>query len=272
MDVDERALHVATEILELVYGPMPIGGLVQIKAKVQKVVIAALTTPAQPAVQPASAEALFSRETEAQLIDAAAAILNDNNGKIGKRKFRADATAVVRRVLNALRTAGNAPAVQGEREAVSRARAFMARDQVSTEAEGDAFAAGWLECEQHRAEDADRRGTGIPFGIIDPDYARAFTIARCLAWAEGYALTLHGSFTRDLDLLAVPWREKASEPEHLVRRVCDAAGLKPHASDPAAKPHGRQCWTLTFAGFGDPRFIDFGVMPRTDAAGNGGEA
>lgn len=101
-----------------------------------------------------------------------------------------------------------------------------------------------------------------PFGVIDPDYARAFTIARCLAWAEGYALTLHGSFTRDLDLLAVPWREQVCEPEHLVRRVCESAGLKQQVSDPSTKAHGRKVWTLRFAeAFGDPRFIDFGVMP-----------
>ena len=43
-----------------------------------------------------------SKEVEAKLIDIAAGVLNDNNGKIGKRKFRADAAAVVRRVLRAL--------------------------------------------------------------------------------------------------------------------------------------------------------------------------
>jgi len=58
--------------------------------------------------------------------------------------------------------------------------------------------------------------------ISDPDYARIFTMARCLAWQEGYALLLHGTATRDLDLLAVPWTERACEPSYLVRRNIDA--------------------------------------------------
>lgn len=111
------------------------------------------------------------------------------------------------------------------------------------------------------------------YGIIDPDYARVFTVARCIAWSEGYALTMHGSFTRDLDLLAVPWTEKATEPEHLVSRiVSNLDDLDLLVKDPKAKsqatqkPHGRLAWTLTFKAFGDPRFVDLSVMPR-DASG-----
>ncbi|KQT59999.1 hypothetical protein ASG52_19940 [Methylobacterium sp. Leaf456] len=103
----------------------------------------------------------------------------------------------------------------------------------------------------------------LPYGVIDPDYAKIFTIARCLAWAEGYALMMHGSFTRDLDLLAVPWVEHACEPEHLVRRIEEAAGLRIVVEGPGrSKPHGRRAWTLVLPGFGDPRFVDLGVMPR----------
>lgn len=101
------------------------------------------------------------------------------------------------------------------------------------------------------------------YGIIDPDYARVFTMARCLAWSEGYALLFHGSFTRDLDLIAVPWTASACEPEHLMRRVVAAADLRSLDEKPSAKDHGRLCWTLVFKTFGDPRFIDFSVMPRS---------
>ena len=41
--------------------------------------------------------------------------------------------------------------------------------------------------------------------IYDPDYARAYSIIRCIAWSYGYAACLHGSFTRDLDVVLVPW-------------------------------------------------------------------
>lgn len=101
------------------------------------------------------------------------------------------------------------------------------------------------------------------YGIIDPDYARIYTIARCLAWSEGYALTLHGSFTRDLDLVAVPWADRCCDPEHLVRRIVDAAGLHEHHTPPSVRPHGRLTWTLHLPGFGDPRWVDLSVLPIT---------
>lgn len=106
-----------------------------------------------------------------------------------------------------------------------------------------------------------REPTGAPYGIIDPDYGRVYTIARKLAWEEGYAIGLHGSFTRDLDLIAVPWAERACEAEHLIRRIADATGLKLR-DGVGVKPHGRRAWTLLFPAFGDPRFVDLSVMPR----------
>lgn len=112
-------------------------------------------------------------------------------------------------------------------------------------------------------------GSGATYGIIDPDYARVFTLARCIAWSEGYAIVMHGSFTRDLDLLAVPWTDEATDAEHLVRRIETALDdLSLLVKDPNAasqgsnKPHGRRSWTFTFKTFGDPRFVDLSVMPR----------
>lgn len=110
------------------------------------------------------------------------------------------------------------------------------------------------------------------YGIIDPDYARIFTISRCIAWAEGYALAMHGSFTRDLDLIAIPWTERACDAPHLVRRFVAAfddlevlVKVKGDANQGTPKPHGRTAWTLTFKRFGDPRFVDLSVMPLLPA-------
>lgn len=101
---------------------------------------------------------------------------------------------------------------------------------------------------------------GAPFGIIDPDYSKAYTIARIVAWQYGYALCLHGSFTRDLDLVAVPWTGHACPPEHLVQQIEFRSGLK-RQGDPSAKPHGRLAWSLLFPGFEDPRWVDLSVLP-----------
>ncbi len=110
---------------------------------------------------------------------------------------------------------------------------------------------------------ATPQGCASAYGIIDPEYARIFTIARLLAWQEGYALAMHGSFTRDLDLVAVPWTEKAREPEHLVRRILAACEdtLREQHGNPVTKPHGRKVWTLIFSAFGDPRFVDLSIFP-----------
>lgn len=112
-----------------------------------------------------------------------------------------------------------------------------------------------------RAALAEKPIGGQVYGIIDPDYGRIYTMVRKLAWEEGYAIGLHGSFTRDLDLIAVPWTGSACEPEHLVRRIVDATGLHDQHGNPGSKPMGRLCWTLTFPAFNDPRFVDLSIMP-----------
>jgi hypothetical protein len=89
----------------------------------------------------------------------------------------------------------------------------------------------------------------------------------------GYAIGLHGSMNRDLDLIAVPWTESAAPAETLVEAIRDAVdgsirndpptqGNKydQQVSNPNDKPHGRRAWSIYFSG---RRFyIDLSVMPR----------
>lgn len=99
------------------------------------------------------------------------------------------------------------------------------------------------------------------FGIIDPDYARIFTKARIIAWSYGYACLAHGSFTRDLDLLLVPWADHAThEIEPLIKYLADVTGLHLNKEAPSKKPHGRLAWSLHFPAFGDPRWVDVSVF------------
>lgn len=100
-------------------------------------------------------------------------------------------------------------------------------------------------------------------GLIDPDYGRIYTMARIIAWQHGWAAILHGSMTRDLDILLVPWEQRAhsTAPHHIVKRIADAAGLKLKDEEASNKPHGRKAWTLFFEGFGDPRWVDISAMP-----------
>lgn len=115
---------------------------------------------------------------------------------------------------------------------------------------------------------ARRTSRSRSYGIIDPDYARCYTIIRRVAWMEGYAIGMHGSFTRDLDLIACPWADHACEPLHLVRHIaCSLEGLVRYEFSPTQKPHGRTAYLLHFAKFSDPRVIDLSVMPRLPKPG-----
>lgn len=112
---------------------------------------------------------------------------------------------------------------------------------------------------------------GLPFGIIDPDYARVFTQARIIAWQYGYACVMHGSFTRDLDLLMVPWEGRARENhEQILKMIAQACDLRfrdgeediyKSKADFTDKPHGRKACSLFFRKFGDARWVDVSFMP-----------
>lgn len=114
--------------------------------------------------------------------------------------------------------------------------------------------------------------SGLAYGIVDPDYARVYTQARIIAWQYGYACVMHGSFTRDLDLLLVPWTEEAQgNGEQMLKLIAEACDLRfsdrleetyKSKVDWTEKPHGRQACSLYFPRFGDRRWIDISIMPH----------
>jgi hypothetical protein len=75
---------------------------------------------------------------------------------------------------------------------------------------------------------------------------------RRAALDAGYALTVHGSLNRDIDLVAVPWRDgPVWSADRLVEALCGAArGVIGRFNWPAGKerwaekPHGRRATTL----------------------------
>lgn len=97
--------------------------------------------------------------------------------------------------------------------------------------------------------------------ILDPDYARIYTQARVSAWQYGWAIALHGSGSRDLDLLLVPWIEKpGAGHEHVVKWIAMNTGTK-LVGEPSQRPHGRLTYTLHLPD--DVRWVDLSVMPMT---------
>ena len=91
---------------------------------------------------------------------------------------------------------------------------------------------------------------------------RAQEIARPL----GYAIAVHGSMNRDLDLVAIPWVQDAAPAEELHAALIKAfswcigkEGLKDPGFQREQKPHGRSAWMIPLAA---GLSIDLSVMPR----------
>ena len=98
---------------------------------------------------------------------------------------------------------------------------------------------------------------------------------REVARSLGYALGLHGTLKRDIDLIACPWTkdavsagELAEALRHKAEEINGYAFQLPHENDryfalgcPGGKAHGRRCWTFHLGG---GPYIDLSVMPRTD--------
>jgi hypothetical protein len=123
----------------------------------------------------------------------------------------------------------------------------------------------WMACDYPDCGELKQPEQTTTYGIVDPDYARVFTQVRCIAWMYGHAVMFNGSFTRDLDLLIVPWTESvspATTPQRLINLICDRCHLQEAGHPPSQKPHGRIAYTLMFKEPKDPRFIDISFMPQ----------
>lgn len=94
----------------------------------------------------------------------------------------------------------------------------------------------------------------------------------------GYAIALHGSVSRDIDIIAIPWVDRASDPDELITVLrgvlmgtLGRCYFQKHQQSAAKKlrgtpvwkdkPHGRRvCGLHAWVGETSIHF-DFGVMP-----------
>lgn len=104
--------------------------------------------------------------------------------------------------------------------------------------------------------------------MIAPWYALMYVKLERVAWRHGYCLAVHGSMSRDFDLVAVPWTEDADSAEKLVksfiRYIVSKANVKYSLPLPTLKPHGRKAYTLSIGYEG--HYLDLSVMPLSGSS------
>jgi len=89
---------------------------------------------------------------------------------------------------------------------------------------------------------------------IRPNYAPVYAVALYPKLAKifqkhGYALAVHGSLVRDFDIIAVPWGEKLSSHEEVIKEVTELFFIR-QIGEPDTRHHGRIAYTIS-VGFGD---------------------
>lgn len=87
-----------------------------------------------------------------------------------------------------------------------------------------------------------------------PDFRLIWRTAR----EQGYAIGLHGSMKRDVDLIAAPWTDSAAPIETLISRLCAALDAR-EVGIREAKPQGRVSLNLQINGWF--KIIDLSIMP-----------
>lgn len=101
---------------------------------------------------------------------------------------------------------------------------------------------------------------------------------RQVARERGYAIAVHGSEQRDLDLVAIPWAVEAVSAQSLVDAICEEIPFHERKANlyadpdgprvmpnPEPKPWGRLAWSLD----GCPptwNYVDLSVAPRAGEA------
>jgi hypothetical protein len=107
--------------------------------------------------------------------------------------------------------------------------------------------------------EAHRRAMGAYIASLVDDLLPPMRLA---ARGCGWAITVHGSLKRDIDLVAIPWTTSAQKPEVLVDRLIGViAGVLGRAvpmKDWTEKPHGRRALTIITSGEAE---IDLSIMP-----------
>ena len=98
-----------------------------------------------------------------------------------------------------------------------------------------------------------------------PAYVGLYPALAEIAQQHGYALAIHGSVSRDFDLVCIPWTESATDADTLVRAIAERISWRIEGKIDYVmtlteqKLHGRRSWALPIE---CGAVLDVSVMPR----------
>lgn len=110
-----------------------------------------------------------------------------------------------------------------------------------------------------------------PIHVKPSLYANYFFILKEIAFRYGYNLVLHGSLTRDMDLIAIPWIHKIKPAEKMVRAMAKALGGTVQTDGKKIRaskmPHGRIAYIIDLARldkqyYDRQYYLDISVTPK----------
>jgi hypothetical protein len=91
---------------------------------------------------------------------------------------------------------------------------------------------------------------------------------REVAREHGYAITTHGSMSRDFDIVVIPWTDNVSDVYTVAHAIRDAAGSNswrcPDTEGNA--PHGRQWWPFDWkdSSHKNKDYVDMSIITPRD--------
>lgn len=96
---------------------------------------------------------------------------------------------------------------------------------------------------------------------LKKEYKKIIPIIRQTAREYGYAVGVHGSLKRDLDLIVVPWISKPKSHKKMIKAV-QLAISKCYEKNPVAikRPHGRIAYIIHI---GRKAYIDMSIFGTT---------
>ena len=80
-----------------------------------------------------------------------------------------------------------------------------------------------------------------------PVYCALYPELATLVREHGYALAIHGSLARDMDLICIPWAPFPSDPDKVVNAITGKFALREIGGPPSSKLHGRIAYTISIA-------------------------